>query len=229
MSERDDEPHPSDQTAALAAMLRKHVDALAAAAEETVERIERDRETIAVPGAGEPDELIGTVEGRVRELAEDCHRLSVILSGFEDLVTEAAEEDAAEEPEPVLVHLDDAAEAEDDEVAPEGTAAPDEPWEDDEEAPDADAGLGEPEDDPFETPGSSNGAGDGAPEAVEAAAPQSTGNVRVSEGIRLLATQMSVAGATNEEIVKRLRDDFGVEDADRVVAHLFGSAGGSPA
>lgn len=44
----------------------------------------------------------------------------------------------------------------------------------------------------------------------------------VSEGVRLLATQMSVAGASHEEIAQRLTDDFGVEDAERLVAQLFG-------
>lgn len=46
--------------------------------------------------------------------------------------------------------------------------------------------------------------------------------VHVSEGVRLLATQMSVAGASSDDIARRLHDDFGVEDADRLIAHLFG-------
>lgn len=48
------------------------------------------------------------------------------------------------------------------------------------------------------------------------------GGVRVSDGVRLLATQMSVAGASLDEIVRQLRDDFGVPDADVVVWELFG-------
>jgi hypothetical protein len=46
--------------------------------------------------------------------------------------------------------------------------------------------------------------------------------VRVSEGVRLLATQMSVAGASSADIARRLHNDFGVQDADRLIAHLFG-------
>ena len=44
----------------------------------------------------------------------------------------------------------------------------------------------------------------------------------LSDGVRLLATQMSVAGASTEEISLRLREDFGVQDADRLVRELFG-------
>lgn len=52
--------------------------------------------------------------------------------------------------------------------------------------------------------------------------------VHVSEGVRLLATQMSVAGASGADIARRLRDDFGLEDADRLIAHLFGPAAEPP-
>lgn len=45
---------------------------------------------------------------------------------------------------------------------------------------------------------------------------------RLSDGVRLLATQMSVAGASTDEIALRLREDFGVTDADRLVRELFG-------
>jgi hypothetical protein len=44
----------------------------------------------------------------------------------------------------------------------------------------------------------------------------------LSDGVRLLATQMSVAGASPDEIALRLREDFGVPDADRLVRELFG-------
>lgn len=43
-------------------------------------------------------------------------------------------------------------------------------------------------------------------------APRANPN-RSTEGLRLLATQMAVAGSTEEEIASRLRDEFGVEDA----------------
>jgi hypothetical protein len=43
-----------------------------------------------------------------------------------------------------------------------------------------------------------------------------------SEGIRLLATQMAVAGETVADIERRLRNDFGVANASQVVRELFG-------
>lgn len=43
-----------------------------------------------------------------------------------------------------------------------------------------------------------------------------------SEGIRLLATQMAVAGESIPDIENRLRTDFGVANADQVVRELFG-------
>ena len=46
----------------------------------------------------------------------------------------------------------------------------------------------------------------------------------ISDGVRLLATQMSVAGANPDEIALRLREDFGVADADALVDELFGIA-----
>lgn len=47
----------------------------------------------------------------------------------------------------------------------------------------------------------------------------------ISDGVRLLATQMSVAGANPDEIALRLREDFGVADADALVDDLFGIPG----
>lgn len=43
-----------------------------------------------------------------------------------------------------------------------------------------------------------------------------------SEGIRLLATQMAVAGSSHAEIEQRLRSEFGVEDADAILAEVLG-------
>lgn len=56
-----------------------------------------------------------------------------------------------------------------------------------------------------------------------AQSPASDEPVQVSEGVRLLATQMSVAGASSEDIARRLHNDFGVENADQLIAQLFGS------
>lgn len=42
-----------------------------------------------------------------------------------------------------------------------------------------------------------------------------------SAGLRLLASQMAVAGSTREEIERRLRDEFGVTDVSPVLADVF--------
>lgn len=44
-----------------------------------------------------------------------------------------------------------------------------------------------------------------------------------SEGIRLLATQMALSGESVADIERRLRSDFGVENAHLVVGELFGT------
>ena len=73
---------------------------------------------------------------------------------------------------------------------------------------------------------SSAGAGPdtGAPEpsAPPPIGPRRSGADGISEGVRLLAAQMSAAGADRDEIARRLGQEFGVSDADAVVAALFG-------
>ena len=59
-------------------------------------------------------------------------------------------------------------------------------------------------------------------EPTLAPAVQPAREVEISAGIRLLATQMSVAGSDREEIERRLREDFGVANATDVVAGIFG-------
>lgn len=45
----------------------------------------------------------------------------------------------------------------------------------------------------------------------------------VSDGIRLLATQMAVAGTSRREIARRLQGEFGVKDPDAALRTIFGS------
>jgi hypothetical protein len=47
----------------------------------------------------------------------------------------------------------------------------------------------------------------------------------VSEGVRLIATQMAIAGSSRAEIERRLRSQFGVRDADLALDDIFGSRG----
>jgi hypothetical protein len=43
---------------------------------------------------------------------------------------------------------------------------------------------------------------------------------RVSEGARLLATQMAVAGSTRDEIAWRLREEFGIHDSTAILDEI---------
>ena len=43
-----------------------------------------------------------------------------------------------------------------------------------------------------------------------------------SEGVRLIATQMAIAGSTRAEIKARLRDQFGIADVQPVLDEIFG-------
>ena len=56
------------------------------------------------------------------------------------------------------------------------------------------------------------------PPAPQAVSPQPDSGV--SEGARLLATQMAVAGSTRDEIAWRLREEFGIQDATAILDEI---------
>jgi vacuolar-type H+-ATPase subunit H len=49
-----------------------------------------------------------------------------------------------------------------------------------------------------------------------------TGGTSPSDGARLLAAQMAVAGSSREEIETRLRDEFGIQDAGPILDGILG-------
>jgi len=53
---------------------------------------------------------------------------------------------------------------------------------------------------------------------------RSGGRPPASEGIRLIATQMAIAGSTRAEIQDHLRERFGVNDAKPVLDEIFGDS-----
>ena len=57
-----------------------------------------------------------------------------------------------------------------------------------------------------------------APPAAQPPGPEP--DSRVSEGARLLATQMAVAGSTRDEIAWRLREEFGIHDATAILDEI---------
>lgn len=59
-------------------------------------------------------------------------------------------------------------------------------------------------------------------EAEQADPPPSALAEPLSEGARLLATQMVVAGSSRAEIARRLRHDFGIEDPDSMLDAIHG-------
>jgi len=56
--------------------------------------------------------------------------------------------------------------------------------------------------------------------ASEPAAEQASKTEDISEGLRVLTTQMSVAGVGHDEIAARLRDEFGVRDPESILKSL---------
>jgi len=60
------------------------------------------------------------------------------------------------------------------------------------------------------------------PKAKTKAATRTTGKPKdeLSEGLRLLTSQMSAAGADRQEIAERLRNDFGIEDPERILKSM---------
>ena len=59
------------------------------------------------------------------------------------------------------------------------------------------------------------------PPAESGPPPRSIGNnSHVSEGARLLATQMAVAGSSRDEIAWRLRDEFGIQDSSAILDEI---------
>ena len=53
--------------------------------------------------------------------------------------------------------------------------------------------------------------------------PVPTGRPVIPEGVRLIATQMAIAGASRVEIERRLQRQFGIADSGSVLDEIFGS------
>jgi hypothetical protein len=46
-------------------------------------------------------------------------------------------------------------------------------------------------------------------------------NSTLSQGVRVLAVQLAAAGASQEEVSERLRDEFGIEDTGELLAAIY--------
>jgi hypothetical protein len=78
-----------------------------------------------------------------------------------------------------------------------------------------------PQQSPSEPPPASSGPTATSPESAPPTSP-ATGGTSPSDGARLLAAQMAVAGSSREEIETRLRDEFGIQDAGPILDGILG-------
>lgn len=200
---------------------------LNAAAAQTADDSHRTRSVTAA-------ELGAALIGRSDAIRDDCRELL-------DLVDRGAatqERSAAAQRLPEPEYLDPyESEQADDEAAYVGDAYEDEFFEDESEYSDSDYGYDEEQRDfggpaPAATPfDRSSTALDAARAEWEAASrggatgahasttPASSGFI--SQGVRVLVTQMALAGSTPAQIAQRLTDQFQIPDADRVVQDLL--------
>ncbi len=192
---------PADPLQAMASEIR----ALDAAATSAAERIKVAAEQLS-EGSGMSKlrvELMGGVAtalvDRTEEIRADCDRLSSLMDRTAKLVA-ARDAEAGGNPS----------------VAP-ATEVP-------ESQPPPVSHLDLPRPEPVSEPESEQQAArprwlerDDAPETSQ------TDEGGTSEGVRLIATQMAIAGSSRSEIEHRLRIQFGVVDAEKALDDIFGN------
>jgi hypothetical protein len=143
---------------------------------------------------------------RTQEIRSDCERLSALMERTARLIAERDKGAPAAPPQP----------------EPEASAA-------EEHAPKLATELGALLPDPVERVAQA----DPEPEIEPAPLPRLEPEPAVaqpaelpagtSEGVRLIATQMAIAGSSRAEIERRLRIQFGVRDADQALDEIFGT------
>jgi hypothetical protein len=209
----------ADPLAEMAARIRE----LDAAAESAAARIDAAAESLragqlAEGSATRTDLLAGlgaALVERTEEIRADCARLTALMERTANLI---AQRDAAEPageagreagpaPDPPV------AEPSTPELATELGALLPEPY------PDLDP---DPQGDP--EPAVEAEAEPPPPVPDPLPADPETGHLPgTSEGVRLIATQMAIAGSSRPEIERRLRIQFGVRDADHALDEIFGT------
>ena len=178
------------------------------------------------------DELVSAVIAQLRSVNDECQRINGVLERVSAMIEEPAPPAPAPVPEPPAPL-----------AAPPPVGEPPPPPPPVAEPPPPPVAAPPPPPPPVDAPppdpyGPPPGAAPPEPEEEEAIAvpsSQYTGTPEPvayegtgiqegppSEGIRLLATQMAVAGETVGDIERRLRTDFGVTNASQVVRELFG-------
>jgi hypothetical protein len=137
--------------------------------------------------------LASALVERTEEIRSDCGRLSALMERTAKLI---AERDSLGAPEPQAPPLPP--------IAPHPVAE-------------------EPSAPPADADGPSGAEGSGKPRWLTRGDQRAPTPGGTSEGVRLIATQMAVAGSSRAEIERRLRIQFGVSDADQALDDIFGS------
>ena len=168
--------------------------------------------------------LASALVDRTEEIRADCGRLSALMDRTAKLVADrdsADSESSTPDPKPFSPAQDRDLEPIEPAPLPESLNPPD-PDERDErretrDEPEPRAESREPRD-PSPEPEPSD--------ATEAKPTWLSGGrgaaTSTSEGVRLIATQMAIAGSSRAEIERRLRTQFGVIDADQALDEIFG-------
>lgn len=243
------EPEAAGEHDLIADLVRR-TELVAAAATEAVSGL--DDPAAAGAQGGTEGELTGAIVERLRDVHAECERIHGILDRVSGMIGEATPQGLAAAPTKAVDPAADAAESVATEpeaiaaMAPPTSAPVHVPGPADEEPqtgsepdigfesaadgeldadmePNTESPTAVPADQftpptPDQRPTTVSYPGTAAPEQSE----ESALGRPPSEGIRLLATQMAVAGESREDIEHRLRSDFGVADADLVVRELFG-------
>jgi len=183
--------------------------------------------------------LASALVDRTEAIRADCGKLSALMDRTAKLVADRDSADAAQSVPPPPP----AAEPEPFTLAPELSTEPALPDLEPEPAPVPDASAAaepEPEPEPIPDatpdlePSGQRHVASGEDEPSPAPEPENkprwlsgrtAGGLAggTSEGVRLIATQMAIAGSSRSEIERRLRIQFGVHDADQALDEIFGT------
>lgn len=219
---RDDAPAESAPLEQMAEQIRLVDEAASQAAARIAEEAQRlthpEGSGDAAPRADLLADLASALVERTEEIRDDCDRLMVLLDRAIKVV---AAHDAAGAQAPSETRVQRApAEAE---LPPPAPAPPQSPAPEPAEPvaelaepePSGDARERRPSVEPVERPSWL-----GRRTGRRSTEGESRGT---SEGVRLIATQMAIAGSTRAEIERRLRVQFGVEDATQALDEIFGN------
>ncbi|HEY8002309.1 MAG TPA: hypothetical protein VID76_10240 [Solirubrobacterales bacterium] len=209
--------HVDDPLARMRAQIQALDEAATAAAVEIAAAAENlDRGGEAAIRADLLAGLASALVDRTETIRADCRRLSAMMERTARLVADGDSAAGVGGPEV----RDDAAATDDedpDEDLPSTDAESGAPREPTESA--VDPGTRDHDQEPAARAGATDPGARWLTTRSGASAPAAS---VASDGVRLIATQMALAGSSRLEIERRLRIQFGVDDADRALDDIFG-------